>query len=58
MTIEVSHGPGPLSELWRWRLEVPAGIVEATTANALPGDLEFLKRGSLDYVPRPSPGMR
>lgn len=55
MTVEVAHGPGPLSELWRWRLEGPAGCVEGTTANALPGDAEYLKRGSPEYAPRPSP---
>lgn len=55
LTVEAADGPGPADLVWRWSIRGPREFQEGTSVNAMPGDLELLKRGSPDHVPSAAP---
>ncbi len=52
---EAAHLPGPSGLLERWGIRGTRDLREGSSTNALPGDLESLRRGSLEQVPVPDP---
>jgi hypothetical protein len=55
LTLEVAHLPGTSGLLERWGIEGAGDNRESSTANALPGDLQALRRGSPDEIPMADP---
>ncbi|MBI2931092.1 MAG: methyltransferase domain-containing protein [Planctomycetes bacterium] len=54
ISVETIWGPDSKALLWRWRLHGATGAREGCTLNSLPGGAALLRRGSPEFVPRPS----
>ncbi|HLY10753.1 MAG TPA: class I SAM-dependent methyltransferase [Planctomycetota bacterium] len=57
LTLEAIYGPGPQTLLWQWGATGTRGRRGGNSANGMPGDLELLRRGSPQEIPRPHPGL-
>ncbi len=52
MSVEVSKGLATVDPIYRWSVAGRAGRREGCNVNAMPGDVEWLRRCSPEWVPR------